>query len=588
MEQTLDAVLKKLNVTKIYWVDDEHAKAENLQLEKLVNELAQQIAKSEVESISKICGLFQEAEKQKLIELKKKWGKSERDQVEFDPFTQALATLNTMLECEGISQTIDNALKYYAGTMSANERKLFHIIFKSFQEKNNFSPLSFTDWDQQKATILATHNKNDHCLVLLDQANVKEKTSSNGKTVLSDILANESGFRVLLVSSLCNKTTEFQNVKILLDSIDLPNASNIPLFAFSKDRLSSIDVDNQTDILEFELNFAKFLSRFRLSDLSKELAQETQDTIKLAITEAFSRLGRMSFAEFLYAVKCTSDYEGISELDTLLRMFAIEQRRFLFEKVKTDSKVRDLISEMRALEIPIIDKSYLATDSSLSELRRFEVYESKEIINGLFQPLTPGDIFKCTKIVLSEDNEENFIINDYIFIGSECDVMLRAEGKRKLVGDAILLPIMRLNNTDKSATKLPCPLEAGDSEQYVNIYQVCSLPINILDLCAYHDDGAAIWGDDAYIKNQSKLLKSQSNYAKHLVEEVFNSAEKISVLKYRIQHLATATEDNGVTNFRIQRIARLTPEVAKMITYEFSSAIGRPSALHDYSADIKH
>ena len=452
--------------------------------------------------------------------------------------------------------------------MANSHKDLLKQIFK-ISEANL---LSFTDWDRKKDGILKAHSQENVALILLDQINKIDTSSSNGKTVLSEIIQN-NGFCVLSVSNNCNKDDEFNATEELLKDISAQIKIDTPIFVFSKSRLTN-EIDTTNDIVSF-------LSRFILSNLSVELASKTKTQLTNAINSAFESLKRLSFVEFMHAIHLSSQNEGISELDTLLRMFAIKQRSYLFKAVMNDSNIRDLLSQIRSLGLPSFTKNQLSSISSLTELRHSEVYEPPEVINALFEPISVGDIFSCTKEI-GNGEELTSVTKNYVLIGNSCDLMIRGNtGERSLVGEVLFLPILNNPNKDQSLL-LPCSLDPSISIQGIDKRNFLTIPIDILDLCSYNENGESIWiSEDSLLEHKSKLLPSQILRAKKLASILTSDL----FLRCRINHLSTTKIHKPIgLSFNIKRIARLTPDLSASITQSFSSAIARPSLAHDYLA----
>lgn len=565
MPLDLTDTLNELNVKKIYWIDDEHANPANLEPEALVKDLAKIIGKEGVNSIAKITKNFQTEAQTALGSLISSCKKSEKDNLEFDLEAYALQTLNELLERKNIDATsLDLAIAALNNKMGSSHKDLIKEIFNL----SNDDLLSFTDWDNKKDEILNTHNPDNVVLLLLDQVNNQEKSSSDGKTVLSQII-NHNGFCVLSVSNNCKKDDEFNATETLVAELSGKPNIDIPFFVFSKARLTT-KLDTTRDIVNF-------LSRFILSKLNAQLATKTKVELNNAIDSAFESLKKLSFIEFVHAIHHSSQYEGVSELDTLLRIFAIEQRRSLFNAVTNDPSIHDLLSKIRSVSLPFFTPEQLSSISSLVDLRRSEVFEPPEAINRSFEPIAVGDIFSCTKECGANSNS---LVKKYILIGNSCDLMIRGEnGKRKLTGEVLLLPVIDKPFGDQTV-RLPSPLDTNVAAQYVDKFNFSTIPIDILDLCAYNEDGESIWIDKgSLLKHKSKLLPSQILRGEHLAE---NLTADLS-LRCRINHLSTAktTDPHGI-RFNIKRIARLTPDVSAYITHAFSSSISRSSLGHDY------
>lgn len=565
MPLDLTGILKELNVGKVYWIDDEHATAADLEPKTLVKVLAKIIGVEGVDSIGKITSNFKKEAQTALGALISNFKKSANNDLEFDLEANALQILEKLLEDENIdANSLDLAIAALSNRMGSSHKDLIKEIF----DLSSDNLLSFTDWDNKKDEILKAHNSENVVLLLLDQFNNQDTSSSNGKTVLSEII-NHNGFCVLSVSNNCKKDDEFNATEQLMAELSKGHSIDTPVFVFSKARLTN-KPETTRDIINF-------LSRFILSKLNAQLATKTKVELNNAIDSAFESLKKLSFIEFVHAIHHSSQYEGVSELDTLLRIFAIEQRRSLFNAVAKDPSIHELLSKIRSVSLPLFTPEQLSSISSLVDLRRSEVFEPSEVINPSFEPIAVGDIFSCTKECGAGSNS---LVKKFILIGNSCDLMIRGDnGKRKLTGEALLLPVVDKPFGEQTVL-LPSPLDPNVATQYVDKFNFSTIPIDILDLCAYNEDGESIWIDeDSLLKFKSKLLPSQILRGAHLAK---NLTADLS-LRCRINHLSTATQsDQHGIKFNVKRIARLTPDVSALITHAFSSSISRSSLGHDY------
>ncbi|MDR7047760.1 hypothetical protein J2X54_000195 [Duganella sp. 3397] len=613
MENNFSDTVKSLKFTTVYWVDDEHAKDTDVGLPGLITLLVDRIAILDSKKVSALISAFDEVARPPLQVLAKDWDKHEKNlkadkDSDFDTVLSCESAIKKAIELQADNAIakVQNALAALPGALSSRQKEIMATIFSQLPETVELKPISFSDWARDKSNILLKHDSTNTALFLLDQQNVVEVGAPDGKSVVADIIgaAKEKidTFHILMVTSLCEKDGEHKHATKFLNELNENNSTDgnermnglaqvsldVPLFAMSKSRLNKIDVaDLEAAKLEFEHLLVDYFVRIKLSNLSKQFAVETKEHLKSAVEEAYKKLRRMSLEEFMYAVAGSPRSEGVSELDALVRMLAVEQRRALTEQIVNHDSVRKLLGEMRGLSIPFDSLKDLASGEGLIALRHSEAFEPAISLNSLLQPITSGDIFTCS--LTRKIDEETIVENrDFVLVSNACDLMLRGDtGKRKLAHQAILLPLIKSKSSD-DVFKLPCPL-TNDSNGAVWFSDIYTVPLEVLDLCSYRSDGKAIWEKGAYAKLGRNLLESQIKRAKE-IESILSEGTICNIVKKSSAMMAISIkpgEDKKAisANFSIQRISRLTPPIAGELVHKFSVFMGRPALDYDYSTN---
>lgn len=591
--------MTQLNVTAVYWIDDENAEGNELSLEKLLNGFISALIEVDEAEAKAAMGVFlsEEALRKRagnILNILKK--KDEDDNSKIDRITEIFKEMIGDINDPEIK--LASALKKLPGPLGQAERSALKALFTSDGAKWQWHTLSFTKWGTEGKTAIGQHKGDESVLLIVDLQNTSEGTPINGETVLSDVaqagLARKTCHLVVLTSE-CKAAEEFKKGRQLTTQFFADHPPRNPVFALSKGRFAKSEDQLATDM---DTAFANALERANLSLIQLEFATQMQKHFHDSIQVAFNALETVTIEELAFAVMHTSQDEGASELETLVRIMNIAQREEFQRAIANSEEIRATILKLRGASASTpIKKSDLESDKELLKLRCAELYDKPEVVNSLYSPLYPGDLFmiKRERPKIGEDGrrtgEKELTENLYVLVANACDLMLRSEGNRHL-DTGMLLHIDEATQQGEKAFRFELRhLEftgiQGSSTKQIELRKYTSVPLSLLDLCWTNSEGECKWDRTQNAPNDH-LRDSQRNRLKLLNEEnsELNIPEfRAMTLPLNIEFSSEENEEGLVSSisFGVRRVGRLSDRHAAQLVSRFSGVFGRPSEEHDFS-----
>lgn len=158
---------------------------------------------------------------------------------------------------------------------------------------------------------------------------------------------------------------------------------------------------------------------------------------KQAFGETLEMFKNLDPVDFEHVIAKSSDTEGVSELDTLFRLYSIIERDQVKQELLRPECLTKFLGAARTVKDVADIGRALSGDAEkrLAKLRAKELYEDRELINGFRDPLRNGDLFE-----LGTGNSGRL----WVLIAQPCDLMVRANGKRAFENNfkvAVLAPV---------------------------------------------------------------------------------------------------------------------------------------------------
>lgn len=581
MRNDLHEVLVQLQIKTVYWVDDDNVKTADMDVQKLRDQAVAIIIEQGSAPIRNVIGKMPDSWRVELGKLQKQLERDEKLDTRPNRSDMIEEKLDALVnDAEDSLADLTLLLESVDGQLSKNEKAALASLFKPKEGARGYAwkKLSFTDWEKQEAAILKAHSPQKPALILLDQQNTRDKSSLDGTAILKNVCGNEAhrrSFKFLVVTNTSTVEGEFEHSVELAQKIELgPLGIGSPLFTVAKARITRAVNDKAGEGPSLESHFVSLLRRLRLSMLNQQLTALAKNVIAEATERAFNRLTEITLHEFMYAVTQSSQIEGVSELDTLLRLLAIEQRDAMLNKVVKSRSLRKAIEKIR--DIPVeIRKEEISKRTDLTELRGREIYWPEQAVNRLHQPVAAGDIFEV-KSGKSKDY--------YVVLGNDCDLMLRGTGTR----NSVLVLLAKLEEAEGKADKdtdvtLQCPLPQNPALVRVPMNKFISAHMDILDLCWLNSNGACVWKKSA--DHQAlHILKSQKKRAAILREKLSSAAsfeQIVSMAPFAFKRMPGPTSEK--VDFKLRRAGRMNTPYAQGILTKFAMVFARPSYEHNYS-----
>lgn len=589
-------LLSRLKVKKIYWIDDENARTEDLGITQLTKSLAAQLTANEsvdgVDRSLKVLRDLATADARSAARaIKAAWDKREED----DPSQRISASLEGVVEgfpAEGDPKAVIlNMLAQLPQPFSASEKRALASAFESTGAWE-WRPISFTQWANEHKDILSDHNNADNtALLIVDLQNDRESSPITGEDVLghwakwvADSGAMKSVFAIAFTSQF-KQGEELKEGRRFTDKLfGATTKQQLPVLVLSKARLQQGSDENAAILQAAHDAFKKALGRLRACLLHWDLAGDVQKLFTESVEEAFRTLQELSIEELLMAVSGSYTLkEGASDVDTLVRMAAIAQRAALLTRIAGDGNIADILLELRGLT-EIFEEfrgKELAATSGISRLRASEIHDPGAVVNGLLSPLATGDVFEITRHGQAEY---------YVLTSNICDLTLRGHTGRRKLDTGVMLRLVEkaADDASKEVPAFPDGSPLAGKTWAVDYHSMMAAPLEILDLCWTSKDGTCAWHEAAGIPE--RLSQSQHLRFRAMLER-FNVVGQRALLNERVpgvRNLYEPSEKDAATlgrvSFDARRVGRIAQAFANAICEGFARNITRPSLDHDMSA----
>lgn len=328
-----------------------------------------------------------------------------------------------------------------------------------------------------------------------------------------------------------------------------------------------------------------------------------------AFGQTLDKFANLDPVDFEHMIANSSEGEGVSELDTLIRLYSIIQR----DKIRTELLREDRVTEF--LDVTRTVKKIADVGRSLSEeaqarlalLRAGELYEAGSLINQFRDPLRNGDIFE----VGTGDS-----LKLWVLIAQPCDLMVRSEGERAYEDNfkvAVLAPINTGKDGEPPVVKhgLGFTLErlgdAGSQIGFVEFTKATPVALNVLDLAVLRTDGVCEidTSDEAPIAafssvswdNRATQMRGMFKRIATKIEEARGSGGDVRATELATYLLPPAAPgkvikrhgayDKGKFRYAIKRVCRVREPFAASLLSAFSRFLSRDAHDHDFSAERK-
>ncbi|MDE2847512.1 MAG: hypothetical protein OXO51_12445 [Gemmatimonadota bacterium] len=346
-------------------------------------------------------------------------------------------------------------------------------------EELDFVPISLREWKEQSHDIL--HDaKAENTLVLFDRDFRREEPASENEGLLQirEAQCTNVGYYGL-ISHTVPLGGENEAWIYLAKEFDI-----VPhrFLVIAKERLKKEPPD-----------YYGFLGMLRLTALSgryERVKCKAWSIFEDSLSEAREAMDRLPVLDFDRMFFASSRREGVWEPETLFRVFSILMRRDARARMHRDQDIINAISEARSVSTTsdLISRALETENDSMESVRlqRFEIYEPIDELNSFHTPVNIGDVYRF------ESKSK-----DYILLAQPCDLMVRGTGKRNYDDNKFgrTAAVVELVNSDdekkESWGELPFCNEETGKPVFVNYARVYQVPLLVLDLCTFSNDGMA-------------------------------------------------------------------------------------------------
>ncbi len=552
----IQEVLQKLNVKSVYWIDDEHASLENLD----VNHLAESFTTWAEVADKSMLGALKKHLVKEVGTTCRKWFKNGNwiGDAKFHSYVE---------NCENPKSFLIDLINFSEGSMPNDE--LINKIEDLMAQAEEFEKYTFQRWSDRNNDILESLEEGENLLLLLDLNNAKELCFGlkDGYEVIEQLGCHEKGENVyiLVLTSKYDKDKELRQGRLLTNQYCQDRS--IPIFVLSKRR----DMDG-----ELPKQFEQVLDRVLLATKYTDLKASIESIYKGSIEETFKRLRSITIEELIYKIASLSRKQGVPEIDSVLRVIDRTARVNLQKALTNDSNFISLLSTCRALDAEI-ECSQDIDDDFISNFTLQEHYENHRAINGMHLPIQIGDVFNIKESVAegdqgNNDKEEKNEECYYILLGNFCFTSLRESGERK-DKTALLFPVLpsEPNHTAKIELRNFSSINPSVCEEgkyFIDFSNPRSQGYFDLDQCWTNSEGEAVFefGEQAVEELMTKpLIRSQRNRIGHMMQDLKEQTSGPEQQRPKIKRIGRLTENYALraVHFYTRLISEL-PEASEL------------------------
>lgn len=384
----------------------------------------------------------------------------------------------------------DAAAKIVTADFDQNHKKDLQVLSKIRDciSDIDLSCISPSTWMRDRDALMLPPSENGVVLCLFDQDLSKCKGfTSNGTAsgigLLKEVVSQ--GHTHVLVGILSHNISvtgsgnEFDFWRGSATNEGLSLSSFLPI---SKERLAG----------RFD-EFAKQLKFALVNQLSESVKEELMEVYQKAVSDAKEKVRDFDVYNFNHIVMDSSYKEGVSEMETFIRVVDIYAQRKADElSIETGylGRVQSLLNQVRSINA--VDTGVAETlpeESVRNQLRHDELYVASNVLNKSHSPVQCGDIFRIGS-------------DEFILLVQPCDLMVRSSGirgtnenPRKLIGPLLRMSDKFVTLEDHRRSKVGYAFlqyieptnNKGKQVEFDNCYYIS---IDVLDLAVFNDDGA--------------------------------------------------------------------------------------------------
>lgn len=497
-----------------------------------------------------------------------------------DPLEDALDALEeAQLACtdEQVA-TATNAVEQFAGVAPPEAGlDLTHeeitALLNEFGDK--ITKQSLADWTKGGAERFAKADRST--LFLIDKEFYRENAAYDGLIILKNLATTDAFCMMFTCRCEEGKQEECRNTYSENEKIEAHRFSVIS-------KLSRNAVRPIVERFAYALR-AAFLHR-HTGDLAWSLAKELHQTVDQVAHDLIAR----NVADLDQAIFENSISEGASELDVLLRINVLRQRRdarLAFQ----GQRLRNILGEMRRFRQAI--KSHLPNPepAALEQFRiwrQIEVFEEGDLINPIHTPLTCGDIFSCVSGTGPEAKTKEFLL-----LAQPCDLMVRENGSRKADTGLLVLLTKEIPGKESRNPARFHEIVGVLPENHVwrlDFLNSFVVDLTVLDYCVFDPKGKVILSTSTTVAAglltagyEVALRNAQKWLVKVLAPDSKVAPKPLSLGARGGKYQYTLDRAAGRLEFPLTRIGRLEQAVAHASLAAWASYQTRAALDHDFA-----
>lgn len=350
-----------------------------------------------------------------------------------------------------------------------------------------------------------------------------------------------------------------------------------------------------------------FLAIYRtlINIYCEHMKKLTEASLQTSLKAALERFDALDPLDFEHIIVKSSEREGVSELETLLRVYGIIHR----DQVKLEFLKEAVLSEFSEATIAVKSiadvRRSVALDSRerLLKLRMTEVYEPINLVNEFNDPLRNGDVFEATF---------GSKIEQFILIAQPCDLMVRKNGQRSREDNfkvAVIAPIELVQASPAPSGKsdtffLPNFGANGNAVGIVSFAKATVANLRVLDLAVMHKSGhcdvepktltsaAVAFASRSWSERAKEIAKHFEKLAKQIEAARKEHGDVVAglIAKAILPRAAMSKKfaelgiyDDSKFSYPIKRVTRVRDPLAVSLLSAFGAYLAREAYEHDYS-----
>jgi hypothetical protein len=484
-----------------------------------------------------------------------------------------------------------------AQSEDASEREALGRLQDLLPDETTAHLLTPQAWHERRAALIAECTEERRTLFLFDQELEVEDAGlgfHKGSDIIRDIAEKErAGFGTRwfcgMLTHTVDKGEEVASWRRLEKSEKLDLRFFMPIAKAALDDAPA---------------FYGAVYRTLINAYSQTMKNLAADAFEKALEDALERFSDLDPIDFEHMIVKSSEAEGVSELETLIRVYGIIQKDQVKAKILQQANVSEFSTAARIVKnIADIGRELSATSQErLHKLRWEELYESDELVNGYNDPLRNGDLFEIG---------EGADLKLWVLIAQPCDLMVRSNGERVREDNfkvAVLAPLRTRALGVDAAMKdglmfsLAHYDHKGAQSAVVLFAEATPANLHVLDLVVLNKDGGCQLSAQAdpglslpsksWEKRDGKLRAHFAKVSKQIEDARKSHQDAIAeLLAAAIIPRASPKKgfakygayDRGAYSYPIRRRGRIRDPLATSLLNAYSRFLARDAFEHDYS-----
>jgi hypothetical protein len=457
--------------------------------------------------------------------------------------------------------------------------------------------LSPQAWHQQRADLIAQCSEDDRTLFLFDQeleVNDAGLGFHKGSDIIRDMADKErAGFGTRWFCGMLTHTVEKGEEVASWRKLEKSEKLDLRFFM----PIAKTTLDDAPA-------FYGAVYRTLINTYCQTMKNLAADAFEKALKDALERFSDLDPIDFEHMIVKSSETEGVSELETLIRIYGIIQK----DQVKTQILQKARVSEFSAAARIVKDFADIGRELSatsrerLHRLRWEELYESDELVNGYNDPLRNGDVFEIG---------EGGNLKIWVLIAQPCDLMVRSNGERAREDNfkvAVLAPLrtrklgVEAELKDGLSFSLDHYDHNGAQSAVVQFADATPANLHVLDLAVLNKDGRCQLSAAADLalslpskswENRVGKLRAYFNRVTRQIEDARGAHnDAVATLlgtailpraSPKKQFAKYGNYQQGAFSYLIRRRGRLRDPLAASLLGAYSRFLARDAFEHDYS-----